>query len=162
MHGLLRLTFSNVGCVQAKKVLYLSLVRSKLTYFSQIWRLQFLKDIQSLQHQATKYILSDYSSAYKSRLVCLQLLPLMMQFELNDIMFLVTSIRNPSTSFNILQYITFSTSSIGPLLIINFYIMLQEPIRLDTFTLTVWNSLPAINLNQSVASIRHKLRGVIF
>ena len=111
MHGLLRLTFSNMGCVQAKKVLYLSLVRSKLTYISQIWRLQFLKDIQSLQRRATKYILSDYPSAYKSRLVCFQLLPLMMHFELNDIMFLVTSIRNPSTSFNIFQYITFSTSS---------------------------------------------------
>ena len=111
MLGLLRRTFSNVGCVQAKKVLYLSLVRSKLIYCSQIWRPQFFKDIQSLesiQRRATKYILSDYSSDYKSRLVCLQL---MMQFELNDIMFLVTSIQNPSTSFNILQYITFSTGS---------------------------------------------------
>ena len=87
MLGLLRQTFSNVGRVQAKKVLYLSLVRSKLTYCSQIWRPQFLKDIQSLesiQRRATKYILSDYSSDYKSRLVCLQLFPLMMQFELND------------------------------------------------------------------------------
>ena len=101
-----------MGCVQAKKVLYLSLVRLKIIYCSPIWGLQFLQDIQSLesiQRQATKYILNDYSLDYKSRLTCL---PLMMQFELNDIMFLVTSsIRNPGTSFNILQYITFSTSS---------------------------------------------------
>ena len=133
MLGLLRQNFSNMGCVQAKKVLYYSLVRSKLTYCSQIWRPQFLKDIQSLesiQRRATKYILSDYSSDYKSRLV-FKLLPLMMQFELNDIMFLVTSISNPSTSFNILQYITFSTGSTRAS--VN-YIMLQEPIRLDTFT----------------------------
>ena len=160
MLGLLRRTFSNVGCVQAKKVLYL--VRSKLTYCSQIWRPQFLKDIQSLEsiQRATKHnILSDYSSDYKSRLVCLQLLPLMMQFELNDIMFLVTSIRNPSTSFNILQYITFSTSftraSVNYKLLHHaartnktrhFYTFIVSHVRL-------WN-----NLNQSVASIRHKLR----
>ena len=138
-------------------------VRSKLTYCSQIWRPQFLKDIQSLesiQRRATKHnILSDYSSDYKSRLVCLQLLLLMMQFELNDIMFLVTSIRNPSTSFNIFQYITFSTSftraSVNYQLLHHaartnktrhFYTFIVSHVRL-------WNKL-----NQSVASIRHKLR----
>ena len=47
MLGLLRRTFPKVDCVQAKKALYLSLVRSKLTYCSPIWRPHFLKDIQS-------------------------------------------------------------------------------------------------------------------
>ena len=165
MLGLLRRTFSNVGCVQAKKVLYLSLVRSKLTYCSQIWRPQFLKDIQSLesiQRRATKYILSDYSSDYKSRLVYLQLFPLMMQFELNDIMFLVTSIQNPSTSFNILQYITFSTSSTRASVNCKLLHHAARTNKTRHFYLhrvpRLWNSLPAINLNQSVASIRHKLR----
>ena len=45
--GLLRRTFFAVDCNQAKKILYLSLVRSQLMYCSPIWRPQFLKDIQS-------------------------------------------------------------------------------------------------------------------
>ena len=157
MLGLLRRTFSNVGCVQAKKVLYLSLVRSKLTYCSQIWRPQFLKDIQSLesiQRRATNYILSDYSSDYKSRLVCLQLLPLMMQFKLNDIMFLVTSIQNPSTSFNILQHITFSTSSTRASVNCKLLHHAARTNKTRHFYFhrvpRLWNSLPAINLNQSI------------
>ena len=83
--GLLRRTFSTVDCNQAKKILYLSLVRSQVMYCSPIWRPQFLKDIQSfenIQRRATKFITNDYSSSYKSRLVSLHMLPFMMQLEL--------------------------------------------------------------------------------
>ena len=79
----------NVGCDQAKKVLHLSLVKLKLTYSSPIRWPRFLKDIlnvESIQHRATKYII--YSSDYKSQLIHFQLLPLLMQFELSDIMFI--------------------------------------------------------------------------
>ena len=43
--GLLRKVFSSVHCHQAKKVLYISLVRSKLLYCSPIWRPHLLSDI---------------------------------------------------------------------------------------------------------------------
>ena len=112
--GLLRRTFSTVDCNQAKKILYLSLVRSQLMYCSPIWRPQFLKDIQrfeNIQRRATKFITNDYSSSYKSRLVSLHMLPFMMQFELNDILFFVASIKNPTKSFDISEYVTFCSGS---------------------------------------------------
>ena len=54
-----------------KKLLYLSLVRSHLIYCSQLWRPHYIKDIcrlEKIQHWATKFILNDYTSDYKSRL----------------------------------------------------------------------------------------------
>ena len=42
-----------------EKHLYISLVRSQLLYFSQLWRPQLIKDIQNverIQYRATKFI----------------------------------------------------------------------------------------------------------
>ena len=66
--GLLRRTFKTNN-IQVKKQLFISLVRSQLLYCSQIWRPQLIKDILTLeriQRRATKYILNDYESSYKS------------------------------------------------------------------------------------------------
>ena len=66
--GLIRRTFSTYS-IAAKKLLYLTLVRSRLTYCSQLWRPHLLKDIcvvERVQRRATKYILNDYSSSYKT------------------------------------------------------------------------------------------------
>ena len=87
--GLLRRVFNNVFAIAAKKHLYISLVRSQLTYCSVVWRPHLIKDITTLekiQRRASKYILSDFSSDYKSRLTSLNMLPLMMQLELYDIL----------------------------------------------------------------------------
>ena len=59
--GLIRRTFSSSVSVRAKKLLYLSLVRSQLTYCSQIWRPHLIKDILSIekiQRRATKWLFS--------------------------------------------------------------------------------------------------------
>ena len=45
--GLIRRTFSLSSSVKAKKLLYLSLVRSKITYCSQVWRLVLSKILLS-------------------------------------------------------------------------------------------------------------------
>ena len=104
--GLLRRTFSSSSDITTKKRLYISLVRSQLLYGSQIWRPLHLNDInpiESVQRRATKYILNDYISDYRSRLVKLDLLPLTMLLEFNDICFFIQSLKHisPSNSFNI-------------------------------------------------------------
>ena len=69
-----------------KKKLYLSLIR----YCSQIWRPFLRKDIlfiEKIQRRATKYILNDYNSSYKSCLIQLKLLPLLYLFDFNDLIF---------------------------------------------------------------------------
>lgn len=84
--GLIRHTFHS----SSKRQLYLSLVRSQLTYSSPVWRPHLIKDmisIERVQRRATKYnILGDYTSDYKSRLSSLHL-PLMYFLELCDILF---------------------------------------------------------------------------
>ena len=68
--GLLRRTFSRDSSIHDKKILYLSLVKSKLTYCSPVCHPLFLKDVRSIeniQRRATKYnILNDYSLCYRT------------------------------------------------------------------------------------------------
>ena len=110
--GLLKRTFPTVH-VSAKKNLYLSLVRSQLTYCSPVWRPQLLKHIsflEKVQRRSTKYILNDFESDYKSRLISLNLFPLMYWIELADIMLLVTLLKYPDNRLNILEHISFSST----------------------------------------------------
>ena len=89
---LIRRSFSPSLPTTIKKRLYLLLVRSKLCYCSQLWRPQLIKDIlllEKVQRRATKFILNDYNSNYRDRLIKLCILPLMYWLELNDIMYLV-------------------------------------------------------------------------
>ena len=77
--------FKNSVCLQARKSLYIILVRWKLLYCSPLWRPYLLKDIESLekiQQRAIKFILSDYHSGYRSRLIQCGILPLMYIYEI--------------------------------------------------------------------------------
>ena len=52
----------------ARKCLYISIVRSKLLYFSTLWKPYLSSDIdlvEKVQRRAAKYILQDYMSGYK-------------------------------------------------------------------------------------------------
>ena len=57
-----------------------------------------MKSIESLQRHATKYILNDYTLDYRSRLIKLDLLPLSVVLELNDICFFVKSVKLSSNN----------------------------------------------------------------
>ena len=112
--GLLRHTLSLSNNSSTKRLLYVFLVRSQLVYCSPIWRPHHMKDIklvENVQHRATKFIVNDFSMDYKSRLLQLKLLPLSMLYELNDICFFVKSLKNPHSSFNILDFVKFSHNS---------------------------------------------------
>ena len=112
--GLIRRSFSGNGPVETRKKLYISLVRLQILYCSQVWRPHLIKNINMLeriQRRATKWILNDYQSSYRSRLVNLHLLPLMYVYEMNDIMFFIKSYKQQSSHFNITEYVQFSTSN---------------------------------------------------
>ena len=60
MLGLLRRYFSKFHSPAVKKTLYLSLVRSQITYCSVIWRPYLIEDIvnfERIQRRATKFII---------------------------------------------------------------------------------------------------------
>lgn len=97
--------------LQQSQQLYLSLVRSQLTYCSSVWKPYLLKDItllESVQRRTTKWI---HNSNYKLRLEKLHLLPLMMILELNDLPFFLKSLVSPSDAFDNRQFINFSPSN---------------------------------------------------
>ena len=96
-----------------KRSLYLSLVCSQISYCCQIWRPCFVKEcsnLEKLQRRAMKFILSDYHSDYKSRLIALNLL---LWMELQDILLFIKLklVQFPPDNFSLLDYISFVSSS---------------------------------------------------
>ena len=124
-----------------------------------------MKDIRGLelvQRRATKFILNHSDMDYRNRLVSLNLLPLMMEYEIADIMFLVKCLKSPSDHFNIYDFIDFCThpsrgSSCLKLkhkrcrtnLDSNFYFN-----RIPR----LWNSLPTLDINLPLNTIKSRLR----
>uniref|UniRef100_A0A1X7VQL9 Uncharacterized protein n=1 Tax=Amphimedon queenslandica TaxID=400682 RepID=A0A1X7VQL9_AMPQE len=75
MLGLLKRSFS-CNNITVRKRLYVTLVRSLLSYCSQVWRPSLIRDIVNLeriQRRASKFILSDYKCTYKDCLIQLNL-----------------------------------------------------------------------------------------
>jgi len=159
--GLLRRAFSNCHSVKAKMTLYITLVRSQLTYCSQLWNPYLIKDtaaLEKIQRQATKFILKDYESNYRTRLLKLDLLPLMYTLDFYDIMFLVKALKQPSNHFNIYEYISFSTvntrsssnNKLNHVFTSNNYTRNFYFNRISR----LWNKLPSIDLSQPVSLIK--------
>ena len=118
-----------------------------------IWHPHLLKDIiilERVQRRSTCFILNDYKSNYKSRLLKLNLLSLMYLLEYYDIMFFVTSLKNPSTHFNIQDYVKFSSfntrSSTTNKVCYTFSPNNTSRHFYFTRLPRTWNSLPVINL----------------
>lgn len=162
---LIRRNISPLSGTEIKKTLYLTLVRSHLSYCSQLWRPMLIKDIQLLeqvQRRATKFITNDYAADYKERLKRLKLLPLMHWYELQDIMFLVKTIKNPPDNFNVYDHLSFSSSTTRAA---SLHHMKAKFCRLSVTrhfyfnrVTRLWNSLPKINLSLSETSIRKHVR----
>ena len=144
--------------ISAKCSLYVSLVRSQLLYCSVVWHPHLLVDIKCLelvQRRATKFITNGADMDYRDRLARLHLLPLKMEFEIADIIFLVKSLKYPSDHFSIcnifsinhtrwLRHSICSTKAEH-----NFYFN-----RIPR----LWNSLPPFNINLPLFVIKSKLR----
>ena len=127
-----------------------------------------MKDITALeciQRRATKYILNDFHSDYKHRLLSLRLLPLMMQLELFDILFFIRCLKDPD-NFSIFSYVRFSEGSTRS----STHFKLKHSISKSNTTghfyfnrlPLLWNSLPPINLDLSISTIKNNLLQVFW
>ena len=165
--GLLRRTFKSVGSVEAKKALYMTLVRTQVLYCSQVWRPYLIKDIvllEKIQRRATKFILADYVSDYKSRLVALGLLPLMAEMEMGDVMFYFRNLKAPGDHFNVNHFLQFSSKPTrsGSKGRLEHTRSTTTQARNSFFNRLprLWNSLPPQDLDVSVTTFKRKLREV--
>ena len=162
--GLLCRIFKESYCLETRKNLYVSMIRSTLMYCSCLWKPYLLSDIELLervQRRATKYILNDYTSNYKERLLRLKLLPLMYIYDLADIMFFIKSVKFPSEKFNISNFVEFisgPTRSAGYKLR---HVIASKNSVMNSYFYRIprlWNSLPLIDLSQTFLTIKFKLK----
>ena len=167
--GLIKRIFGNNKQVSVRKCLYLTLVRSQLGYSSVIWRPRFIKDIialERIQRRATKFILNDYCSDYKSRLLKLKLLPLMAWFEYIDIMFFITSLHQRSDRFDILHYVSVTSHRTRSSDKVSLQHTLSKSCLSRHFYFNriprLWNALPSINIDKPLSSIRCEVKCILW
>ena len=164
--GLLKRTFSTACPSHIKKLMYISLVRSRLTYCSQVWRPMLIKDIvtlETVQRRATKFTVAASSVSYRDRLITLNLLPLMYFYEYLDLLFLVHSLKFPDGSFDIrdhLQFLTRCTSGIK--LQARFCSTNRSRHFFFNRVTRLWNALPPIDLSLSISSIKASLKKILW
>lgn len=73
--------------INIKKQIYPTLIQSKFSSCSQLWRPHLIKCIimiENVQQRASKFITNDCTSDYKSRLQTLELFPIMFWYKLQD------------------------------------------------------------------------------
>ena len=158
MLNLIHRTFSSAVSVFVKKKLYLTLVRSHLLYGSVVWRPYLRKDIlhlERLQRRATKYILNNYTSDYKSRLIKLGLLPLSLVLENKWYSFFLKSLQSPSASFNIYDFVSFSNSSTHSSTMHKLEHFFSTSTSSCSFNCLprLWNCLPSLEQHVSVSVV---------
>ena len=167
----LRRSMCSIHCPSTKLSLYISLIRQRVSYCSQLWRPHLLKDIQAiekLQRRATKFILDDYISNYKDRLMSLKLLPLSLWFEYLDVIFLINCFKQPQDHFNIFQYVQFlssnSRSSSHSKLKCSLPSSSTNNLRFiyANRVVRIWNALPVIDIDLSIPTIKQKLKSFLW
>ena len=95
MLGFLRRNCAQMTDVLTRRLLYIALVRSHLSYASEVWAPQSSRrDLalpEGVQRRATKFILRDYELPYRLRLIKLNLLPISYWLELKDLFFFLNA-----------------------------------------------------------------------
>ena len=164
MLGLLKRSFS-CNDITVRKRLYVTLVRSLLSYGSQVWRPSLIRDIVNLeriQRRASKFILSDYKSTYKDRLIQLNLLPLAMYLEYLDISFMFRCYKDSGSNFDLSSYISFVHSksratNLNKLKHNTPHSTLSSRLYFNRLP-RLWNKLPAFDLSLSIDTLCIKLK----
>ena len=121
--------------------------------------------VRVILHERTcKFILSDYTSDYRTRLIQLGMLPLMYIYEISDILFFIKSLKTPTDKFNILNYVSFNTGSTRSSGIKLHHKTTHTNAAMNYFFRLprLWNSLPIIDHTQSLTVIKQKLKKILW
>ena len=145
MLGLLRRTCPLLTNCDGRRTLYLSLVKSKLSYASAVWSPYHSNNkvkLEKIQRRATRWILNlkKGDTMYKERLLTLNLVPLAYAREIKDLTFFYKLV-NGFYDLDILNYVSFvshgRTRNCGiPSLILN-----TPSCRTNTFQSSFFNRI---------------------
>ena len=145
--------------------MYITLVKNHLTYCSQLWRPRLIEDIRSLekiQRRATKFVLQSFSSDFKTRLIKLNILPLMYWLEDQDITFLVKCFKDPLENFNPFTFVSFITHSTRSATIHKLKVNFKRTTTTRHFCFNrvarLWNCLPLLDLCLLYSTLKYKLK----
>ena len=117
--------------------------------------------LERVQRRATKFILNDYTSSYKSRLTQINLFPLMYQYKLNDLLFFIKSYKAPIAHFDIRQFVQFKlsstrSSSAGKLVYQTSSTDINRHLNFCRIS-RLWNALPQIDNSSPYTIIKNLL-----
>ena len=118
MLGLLRRTCPLLTDHTICRTLYLSLVKSQLSYATQVWSPTLhnsktnLENLERVQRRATRWILQTKKGgmSYKERLLSLNLLPLAYDREIKDLTFFYKA-KHGLYDLDVLKFVSFVTHS---------------------------------------------------
>ena len=119
--------------------------------------------MERVQRRCTKFILNDYQSNYKLRLVTINLLPLSLWLELMDITFLLSCLKCPQEHFNIYEYISFISTSTRSSSHSKLKCLLPQSTNSHLCFIyfirvtKLWNALPVMDLDLSLPTLKYHL-----
>ena len=170
--GMIKRSLGVQAPIQAKRLLFSSLIKPSLLYGSIIWSANKHDTnlIESVQRRATKYILNDYASDYKARLKRLNLLPISYCKEIADVCFLYKCI-NKFYQFDISEVVKFVNVSNATRSASFRKKLAHTIINTETFAnffsnrvVHIWNSLPdnircIVSKNKFIRPFKRVIRG---
>jgi hypothetical protein len=156
--------FSNRTDTRCRRLLYLSLVRSHLSYASEVWAPQAssrdLAIMEGVQRRATKFILQNYELSYLERLRKLNLLPISYWLEIKDLTFFFKC-KQGLYDLDISSFVTFSSNRSSRTRSSKDNLLQVNPCKTSLFgnsffnrIVFLWNNLsPIIRNSSSVSSL---------
>ena len=159
MHGFLCKHCSTYIGTNQKTLLYLTFVRSHLSYPSEIWApqsrvsdLRLLEHLEGIQRRATRAILGcnsdpNHRPSNKSRLISLNLLPILHWLDCRDLFFFYKSLHG-AYNFSLNNFISFATGNTRSATNLN---LRSKSFRTSLFRdsffnriVPLWNNLPVL------------------
>jgi len=113
-------------------------------------------------------LLNDYTSDYRTHLIKLKLFPFMYLLDITNVMFFITSLKFPTSSFNIHDYVHFSIGSTHQVSSNKLqHIIRKSDNHFCNFYFyrlpCIWNALPIINYELlHPTTIKYKKYRIIF
>ena len=159
--------------MKIRRALYLSLVKSHLSYATEVWspvnNIMLSRKLERVQRRATKWILMNGELEYKERLSALNLLPMTFDREIKDLVYLYKALFG-FLDVDICCYVSFITHGRTRLSRASRYILQRQTCKTSTFQSSFYNRIVKtwnfictdtnldliFNPNSSETLLRHK------